>query len=210
MSVSTRVQFHRMVAVIAATVSTLPIGCGGPRAVELPELDPQAAGAAAVAGADQDGDGLLSVDELKKYPALGSVRGEYDADHDDKLSAQEVADGLLVWRKHGAGLKSVRCVVYWNRAPLVGATVTLEPEEFLGPGILPASGTSQDEGLVPLSIPVDELPDDLKSFRGIHLGMYKVRVTHPSVKIPSKFNAETVLGQVVGVATREIILNLSN
>ncbi|MGI9458111.1 MAG: hypothetical protein ACR2NU_16220, partial [Aeoliella sp.] len=75
---------------------------------------------------------------------------------------------------------------------------------FMGEGIKPASGVSGQNGLLLPSLAKENLPKDLQSFTGMHLGIYKVRVTHPSKKIDSKFNNDTTLGAIVGPTTLEL------
>ncbi|MGI9455773.1 MAG: hypothetical protein ACR2NU_04385 [Aeoliella sp.] len=190
-----------------APLLVLPVGCSRrPAAVPLPELNVSAAADMAVSEADNDGDGQLSTAELAKYPALAGAMGEWDADSSGKLSAEEIQKQLQMWRDQGAAIRTVRCSVTMNGRGLEGANVEFIPEPFMGDGIKPASGITGQNGLLLPSLSKKDLPKDLQSFTGMHLGIYKVRITHPSKKIASEFNTNTTLGAVVGPSTLEVVL----
>jgi len=85
-------------------------------------------------------------------------------------------------------------------APLEGATVVLDPEEFLGPNVQPATGVTDAGGLVMPTMEVG--PGDPP---GVAPGFYLVRVTKEGLDIPSMYNTETVLGvEVAQDATVEL------
>ena len=73
----------------------------------------------------------------------------------------------------------------------MGATVTFDPEEFLGASFQPCSGVTDDRGEVFISRPGSQIP-------GIYLGFYRVRITKEKANgdemIPAKYNTETTLG----------------
>ena len=95
--------------------------------------------------------------------------------------------------------------------PLGGAQVTFEPESFLGDEIKPAIGTTNSVGDAAPSIRPEDRSDP-KLPGGVHLGLYKVRISkadNGKETIPSKYNTETILGQEVayddpGVKSRNI------
>jgi len=183
------------------------VGCSGrPAAVPLPDLDVSVASKMAIADADKDGDGELSKAELAKYPALAGALGEWDADSNRKLSAEEIQTQLQKWRDQGAAIRTVRCTVTMNGRGLEGANVEFVPEPFMGEGIKTASGVTGQNGLVLPALSKEYLPKDLPSFRGMHLGIYKVRVTHPEQSIPAEFNTDTTLGAIVGPNTLGVVL----
>ena len=195
--------------VLILLIIALPVGCG-PAALVKPAFKPAQTAARAVADADLNGDGLLSEDELKKYPALLGAVSQYDTDKDGSLSGAELEAQLLVWQERGAALRSLNCLVLLNGKPLSEAQVEFVPESFLSEIIQPCSGISDDVGRAVMSLADEHLPSDLKRFPSIHLGMYQVRVTHPSREIPAKYNEHTNLGQIVGPTTLNVTLNLSS
>ena len=81
------------------------------------------------------------------------------------------------------------------RQPLAGATVKFVPEEFLGNEIQPSEGVTGEDGYAYLSVKVD--PNDPEAVQGVHCGLYRVEITKQGVKIPAKYNTETILGQEV-------------
>lgn len=184
------------------------VGCGGPGALEKPELNPIEAAQQAIAEADTNGDGALDREELSKYPSLLAAIKRYDANKDNSLSADEIEQELQNWVDRGAAIRSLSCFVTLKGKPLQGALVEFVPEAFLGAGIKPATGTTDKQGYAVMSLGQEHLPPDLQSFRGMHLGMYRIQITHPTKKIPAKYNTESVLGETVRPSTREIVLRL--
>ena len=43
-----------------------------------------------------------------------------------------------------------------------------------------------------LSLPPEDLPQGLRT--GMHCGFYTVRVTHPTLKVPARYNESSTLG----------------
>ena len=79
-------------------------------------------------------------------------------------------------------------IVMLDGQELDGATVTLEPEKFLGPNLAEASGVSSAHGMTPLRT---------KDKPGVHLGLYKVlvsKVIDGKETIPAKFNTAATIG----------------
>ncbi len=90
------------------------------------------------------------------------------------------------------------CRLTLDRAPLVGATVTLIPEKFLGPNLLPATGTSNEQGLAMLTIAKEKLPNP--NYSGVHVGLYRIEISKlagGAETIPAHYNVNTQLGQEV-------------
>ncbi|HMP05488.1 MAG TPA: hypothetical protein PJ982_03985 [Lacipirellulaceae bacterium] len=172
-------------------------GCHqGPQRVVPPAIDASRAASAAIALYDRNGDGLLDSRELQACPGILSALGKYDADGDEKVSADEIADRIRVWSQERAALTSYFCRVLWNGRPLSDADVLFEPESFLGEAIKPARGKTQTSGHANLEIAMSDLPPGLPA-SGVHLGLYKVRITHPKLQIPKRYNTETILGHEV-------------
>ena len=62
--------------------------------------------------------------------------------------------------------------------------------------IKPASGVTGQSGHVEMLIAAEDLPPDTP-YKGMHMGLYKVKITHPKRRIPARFNTQTELGQEV-------------
>ena len=101
----------------------------------------------ALAQYDTDRDGFLNGEELNQCPALKNSLAALDSDKDGRLSAAEIANRLRTMQEQGIGQMSVNCRVTLDDAPLVGATVTLLPEKFLGSGYKTACGQTDSRGL---------------------------------------------------------------
>jgi hypothetical protein len=177
-----------------AVLAMFLCGCGGLSTVEPPDVDASAAGAAAIVTYDKDADGYLSEEELMGLPAL--TLASADKDKDGKVSADEIAERIRLWSDGETGLMTFYCNVTLDGRVLEGAEVKLDPEPFLGDAVKPASGVMRSDGAI-LKIDPELLPEDLKMMRGVQPGLYKVRITHPSAKIPARYNTETTLGQEV-------------
>ena len=128
-------------------------GCSNrPPALKPPKFDGEDAGIAAMKQYDTDGDGVVGGDELNHAPSLNFALDRLDEDQDDCISAAEVTRLIdEKWKQDGAGVIRIKCVVELDGKPLDGATVTFDPEEFLGREIVyPASGVTR-AGLTTLS-----------------------------------------------------------
>jgi hypothetical protein len=171
-------------------------GCGSrPGRVATPKVDAQAAGNAAVTEYDRDGNGALDEAELKNCRALWSKRGEIDGDHNAQLSADEIADRIAAWQKTRVGfITGYKCKVLLDGKPLSGAVVDLVPEKFLGENIKPASGAADNTAIASLAVADSELPADLRGIRGVHYGLYRVKISHPTKTLPEQYVNGTELG----------------
>jgi len=144
---------------------------------------------------DTDGDGKIAGTELQKAPALMQALENLDTDGDRAVSAGEIKARINHWHDTGLGRMSTICTITKGDKPLEGATVTFEPEKFLGDTYVAATGTSDEHGRVSVSVPTGDQND----LPGVPPGAYLVRITHPTVEIPARFNTETTLGQEVAV-----------
>lgn len=164
----------------------------------IPKFDPAAATAAAQAEFDANGDGKFTEDELKKSPGLAASLAAFDGDNDGVLSVDELKAGLDLFYREGASLITLSCRVNRNGAPLEGATVTLVPEPFMGEALKPASGVTAPNGGAALSVADEEIPAAVRGkVKGAHCGIFRVVVTHPTVKIPAKYGEQSEVGCVV-------------
>ena len=186
-------------------------GCSSrPAAVRPPDLDPAASATQAISDYDTDRDQALSKEETAACPALRMSFTRHDTDGDGKLSASEIATCIKSLTSARQGLKSVSCTVLLDGQPLEGANVVFEPESFLTGRLKPAHGITSASGKTPLSLSKDDLPPDLQNFRGMQVGLYKVRVTHPSKTIPERCHTHTVLGEEVAPGTFDIQIHLKS
>jgi hypothetical protein len=167
------------------------IGCGG---IDLNVVDPAAASASAIEQYDKDGDGLLDKTELKECQALLKEFNVYDESGDEKLSAVEIEAQLKEMYRTGAGMTQVNCSVTLDGQPLSGATVKFVPEAFLGDKVPPAEGVTNSSGGASMGIAPEELPKELRRHSLMRVGIYRVEITHPTKKIPPKYNTESQLG----------------
>jgi hypothetical protein len=171
------------------------IGCSrGPGRIKPPDVDPVSAAGNAMELYDVDKNGSLSEAELEKCPGIKEAMKVYDVDGNGSVSREEIAARITELHKHGVGLTRLMCDVTLNGRGLKDATVEFEPETYLGNEIMPAQGVTNERGLAEIAIASDMLPEDQRDLKAIHYGTYKVRITHPSIKLPPKYNTDTTLG----------------
>lgn len=165
-------------------------GCSRrPSRVHPPSINASSAGREAMKQYDLDGDGKVSGAELDKAPSLKFALSRLDTDGDGAVTADDVAARVGAWQESKVGRMSAVLTILSNGKPLEGATVTLDPEPFLGSDVKPATGVTDSSGLVMPSIETG--PDDPP---GVAPGFYLVRVTKEGMSIPPMYNTETVLG----------------
>lgn len=180
----------------AGLVLTLLIsGCsGGSERVKPPKISVSSATSQALELYDTNHDGKLTQEELIKCPGVLIGLEGYDVNHDKAIDAQEFRDHLTHLLKNGTGATQLACNVTYQGAPLAGAKIVLEPESYLGNDIQAAEGVTNSYGAADVGMPPDNAPAALKNMKLIQYGTFKVRVTHPTIKIPAKYNTETTLG----------------
>ena len=183
-------------------IATLSVaaGCSGrPAAVRPVAIDSDDAAAAAMQAYDKNGDGALADDELAAVPALLAYKKLYDLDGSDSVSEDEIATRLDLWSDQGLGFRQLSVVVTLDGKPLGGANVEFSPESYLGENVKPATGVTGSDGVAQLSVAKSDLPPSLARLPigGVTGGTFKVRVTHPTLKLPGKFNVETQYGEEI-------------
>ena len=148
---------------------------------------------------DKNGDGVVSGAELDQAPSLKAALKNLDTNGDKGVSADEVAARVNAWKTMKAGVTSVRCRVIMDGEPLGGATVTFDPEPFLGDQVKPASSVTGMTGeTMPNLKPEDR--QNPKDSGGVQFGLYKVRISkvvNGKETIPARYNTDTILGQEV-------------
>lgn len=186
--------FHgRLVLVVGVGLASAVWGCSSkvPDRVPAPDINPSSAAAQAIAMYDTNKDGAISGDELNKVPALKSAIKRY-SNGDGKVTAETITAELEKIKESKVGIITLLTRVSLDGAKLEGATVTLDPEPFMGGAISPASGVTNAEGTASLAI---DPQDRLK--RGVNPGLYKVRITKlvgGKETIPARYNKDTELG----------------
>jgi Ca2+-binding EF-hand superfamily protein len=184
-------------------------GCNrGPTPIEVPDYDPNGSAARAMEIYDENSDGFIDGGELEKAPGLKAAVRNFDTDKDERISTEEIAARVTVWQKMAVGLTQLSCEITLDGAPLDGATVTFEPEEFLDGVIQEASGVSRLGSSSPI-IPLEKRPSP-DTPAGIQMGLYKVKVSKlqgGQETVPSRYNTETILGQEVSPDDRAFASN---
>jgi len=150
---------------------------------------------------DTNQDGIIRDQELKHAPGIQFVILRIDADKDGGVSSSEISQMIQEkWIDPGDGVMRVKCDVIFRRRRLDGATITFEPEQFLGDLIYPAMGITRD-GFATMSVAEEHMPHP--NARGVAPGLYLVRISKlvdGEETIPAKYNTKTTLG--VEVASR--------
>jgi hypothetical protein len=193
-----RIRHRRPLSVLA--VALVPwlavVGCSGrPAAISPPDIDPDKLAAAAVEQYDQNGDAVIDGQELESAPSLRFSRERIDANRDGKILPDEIAQfAQQHWIDSPVGIVRVHCVVNFKGRPLDGATVTLEPENFMQGAVSPASGVTRG-GTAALDVSDEARPHP--NAHGAQTGLYLVRISkvvNGKETIPAKYNDQTVLG----------------
>ena len=186
-----------LVAFVCLVGCSCIAGCSrGPARLEQPGFDALAISGALLEAHDADGDGLLSEEELRHCPGILKAIEKFDSGGDGNVSREEISARVAYWGEGRVALMRFEPLLTLDGEPLAGARVELVPEPALARTIKPASGISSQSGYVELLIAPENLPPDTP-YKGLHMGLYKVKVTHPDHEIPAKYNTETELGQEV-------------
>jgi hypothetical protein len=194
--------FDRLAYLPAAVLMVAGLGCSGrPGSVGTPDVDPESAAELAVEEYDKNGDSQLSSDELAACPALKDAQAAYDVDANGSLSQQEIAGGIAQWEKRGMGAIVLPFTVVLDGRPLGDAQVKLTPVPFLGDAVKPATGIADGRGAGALNMAPEDRPANLpKNVPAIQPGLYTVEITHPTTRVPAKYNSATTLGLEAAIA----------
>ena len=180
---------------MGAMLTVLISGCtSGEKRIQPPRIDPGAAASQAMELYDTNHDGKLSQEELVKCPGVLISLGRYDTNNDKAIDQEEIRSRLGELLKHGTGATQLACNVSYQGKALGGATVVLEPEPYLGTEIQAAEGLTTNAGVANVGMPPEKAPAAFKSMKLIQYGTFKVRIAHPTIKLPAKYNTETTLG----------------
>ncbi len=181
----------------------------GPTPVRPPDIHSASVSRAAIASYDTNGDEKLDVQELDAAPGLKAALASGDSDGDRSLTAEEIAARIENWKATGVGITSFGFLVTLDGKPLEGATVTFEPEPFLGDDFKAASAVTNATGRGGATIPPDARQDP-STPPGMYMGLYRVRISKADQGrevIPAQYNAQTTIGQEVAFDVPEIVGN---
>ena len=186
----------RFAAAVVLGGAILAAGCSRtPAGPSKPKVDAADAARAAIAKYDANGDGKLDAKELKKCPGLLDAMPRTDTNGDKTLDEAEIAARIQKWFAGGAAIVDAATRVTLDGKPLEGATVTYEPEEFLGASFKSASGTTDSQGQ---TSPTGADPNP--KFNGLYPGVYRVKISkevNGKEIVPKQYNAETELGKEI-------------
>jgi len=161
----------------------------GPASPKAPKLYPASMGEAALAEYDANADGVLDAKELEKCPPLKLALKRFDANGDGKISADEIAARVRSWMDSGTTIVTGGTHVMLDGKALAGATVTFEPEKFLGPAFKTCTGKTDEFGNASVSGQDAQFP-------GLYLGLYRVKISKVvdgTETLPAQYNTATVL-----------------
>lgn len=154
---------------VAWTLFSLSV-CYGCTSNSVPPERNDAANAAKIAieAYDADGNGVLSTEEIKKSPALESAMDRLDSDRNRSVTADEIAQRMASYDSQSDFIP-VMVMLKSGRNPIEMATVTFEPEAFMGDDLQSFTGVSNTSGVVNLVGKVEKTP-------GLPLGFYRITI----------------------------------
>lgn len=190
--------------VVASCVTLLGLtGCpNGPIALEQAMIDATDSTQRAMEAYDKNGDGFIAGEELDQSPAIKSAMHRIDVNGDGQASAGEIQGIIESWLNDVVVVMAVRCEVMLDGEPFDGATITFDPEPFLG-NVLPTAIGVTKKGKATMTVPQEQRQDPTLAHPNI--GMYLVRISKTEdgrELIPAQYNTETTLG--VEVARRAV------
>jgi hypothetical protein len=186
--------FYSLILLMSALM--VYTGCPGGQKRIIPPGISSSAGADAMTQYDTNKDGKISGDELKKSPSINAAIEQIDKAKTGGVTADMITARIREWKDSKLAIMSVSCTVTRNGQPLEGADVKFVPEKFLGENLKVATGKSDANGQVMLSVEAD--PAKPNQPPGVAPGLYRVEITKASDNIPAKYNTETTLGQEIG------------
>ncbi len=200
---------HLLIAfVVSVTWLAGPAGCSRRPADGnmAPRLNSERVGQATLKQYDFRGDGKIDRAELERCPALKAAVEQIDPQHTGEITAEMIAARIKAWQKSKIGRMPFPCRCLHNGKPLAGAEVKFVPEEFLGPMMPSAAGTTDQNGIVRVSIHTD--PANRYDPPGVPPGFYRVEITKADEQIPVKYNQATTLGQEVAIDAKGVSAQL--
>lgn len=179
--------------VVAGAFAAIAAGCSNkPARVTAPPINASRAAAEAIRLCDRDGNGAVSPAEAAASPGLAAAFERVDTNHDGSLSAAEITARIADWANHDVGIVTQPVQITWNGKPLADGRAEFIPEPYLARWLKPARADILSSGICNPTLPPEHLPQGLRM--GINCGFYTVRITHPSLKIPPRYNEQSTLG----------------
>jgi hypothetical protein len=177
---------------VAAGISTAMLvgACNRDTGPVRPSFDPQGSAAKAMELYDANQDGAIDQTEAEASPGLTQAFARTDKNNDQRLMAEEIAERIRYYKTAATTIVQGSTAVLYKNRPLPGATVTFEPESFLGEEFIPCSGETDPSGIA-------SIKGHDAGFPGLYLGFYRVRISkivNGQETIPDKYNTNTVLG----------------
>jgi hypothetical protein len=169
----------------------------GPPRILPPNIDAAAAGTEAIKEFDADHDGKISGEELDKCPGLKAAIDQIDRSGKGEITAEKITARIKAWQDSRLGRMSLGCRVLHNGQALAGAEVKFVPEEFLGKILKVATGKTDANGVTMIAAQEAGPP-------GVAPGFYRIEISKAGEDIPAKYNTETVLGQEVAMDAKGI------
>ena len=175
---------------LVVAVLILPSCARYPEQPEGAEFDPENSAKKAIERYDGDQSGTISTEEASAAPGLREAFERIDRDKSGDLSELEIVERIRFYKASSAAVISGSVLVTYRGRPLTGATVTFEPEDFLGKSFKPCSGVTDRAGYCSVSGVEADFP-------GLYLGFYRVKISinqNGKERLPARYNVETELG----------------
>jgi hypothetical protein len=196
---------RRIALACACSILAVTPGCNNrPGSVAQIAADPADLARRLMDDVDVDKNGEITADEWKQTPYLAAAAAECDANKDKKISLEELETRFrtAIFDPTIAVVPG-ECRVTRNGQPLAGAKVAFQPAPFLVDLIPSADGIVDSSGIARLQMDPNNLPANMPKIAGmIRPGYYLIQVTHDTITIPSKYNAETILGTELSPSTQ--------
>jgi hypothetical protein len=171
-------------------------GCSGsaPLAPKRAGSVPNEVARSAVQQYDSKHLGHLDAEESGKSGAIMALRADLGLTAGAPLTEEQLAERARTWLQARAARVVPIVTVDLDGKALGGATVTFQPEEFMGSDYHPASVTTGAAGQGVVS-------GDDPACPGLYQGLYRIQVSkvvNGQETIPARYNSKTELGAEVG------------
>lgn len=171
-------------------------GCGSrqPARLTAPSFSAEQAATAILTRADANSDGSIDAGEASRVPALKQAIRDLDNDGDKRLSREELLGWFEEIRRSRVAINPLGLTIIHRGKPLGNALLQLVPEDFLGPGVSIATGTTDAAGLVRPAIAGSQ-------HAGVNCGLYRIEISgrgNDGRPLAARFNTATTLGLAVG------------